>query len=50
VRSLFGLRPGFGFAGITHSLEAKQNIKKAKKERREGGRTYLLPIASKKKK
>jgi hypothetical protein len=35
VRSLFGLRPGFGFAGITHSLEAKQNIKKAKKERRE---------------
>ena len=21
--SFFGLRPGFGFAGITHSLEAK---------------------------
>ena len=22
--SFFGLRPGFGFAGITHSLEAKE--------------------------
>jgi len=24
LRSFFGLRPGFGFAGITHSLEAKK--------------------------
>jgi hypothetical protein len=32
VRSLFGLRPGLGFAGITHSLEAKKNIEKEKKK------------------
>lgn len=43
MRSLFGLRPGLGFAGITHSLEAKQSIKKAKKKRRE--RRVNIPVA-----
>ena len=51
--SLFGLRPGFGFAGITHSFEAK-GVAKAKDKGREREttthvNTYGRPITLKRK-
>jgi len=40
LTSFFGLRPGFGFAGITHSLEAKER----KKRKVNAERERQLPI------
>ena len=48
--SFLGLRPGFGFAGITHSLEALKSDKTEGREREttDNLNTYGQPTVSKK--